>query len=822
MSARAADPPLVLLTGASGAIGRALADALDDAFRLVGIDRHCDGEIDCLEVDLTDPASIDRGLAAFERRYGRRIASVVHLAAYFDFSGDDHPLYREVNVEGTGRLLAALQRFEVEQFIYTSTMLVHRPGQTGERIDEDTPLEPRWAYPQSKLEAERTIAAQHGGIPYVILRFAGLYDEDSMVPTLAQQIARIHQRDLQSHLAAGDPQAGQAMLHREDLVDAVRRTIERRAELPSGTALLIGESDAPGYDALQDRIGQLLHGEQAWATLRLPAPLAKAGAWLQNAAEPLVPDLIDHGEKPFIKPFMIDRASDHYALDTRRARRLLGWQPRHRLQRTLPRMIANLQRDPAGWYRRNGITPPGWLVAADEVADDPEALRAAHLQAFRAEHGRTLWARFGIVALASWLLSSPLMFDYGTPPLALSDLLSGLLLLALGLLCLSWRFANLRWAVALLACWVMFAPLAFWTPSAAAYANATLVGVLLIAFAAAVPPLPGIAALAARCGPQRPPDWDISPSTWMQRAPIILLAFVGLYVSRYLTAYQLEHVDGVWEPFFRGSVPGKNGTEQIITSEVSEAWPVPDAGLGALTYALEILTGLIGSNHRWRTMPWLVVLFGIMIVPLGAVSIFFIVIQPIVIGTWCTLCLIAAAAMLVQIPYSLDELLATGQFLLRRKRVGRSLWRVFFTGDTDDGDQRAEPDDFERSPLAVLRDMWGGGVGLPWNLAASIVIGLSLLLTRLTFGSDGAMADADHLIGALVVTVSVTALAEVARPLRYLNALFGAALCVTPFVFDASPSATVASVIAGLLLVVLCLRRGAIRMRWGGWERFMV
>ena len=49
-------------------------------------------------------------------------------------------------------------------------------------------------------------------------------------------------------------------------------------------------------------------------------------------------------------------------------------------------------------------------------------------------------------------------------------------------------------------------------------------------------------------------------------------------------------------------------------------------------------------------MPWLVLLFGLMIVPLGVVSITFIVIQPILIGTWCTLCLIAAAAMLIQIP----------------------------------------------------------------------------------------------------------------------------------------------------------------------------
>ncbi len=126
-----------------------------------------------------------------------------------------------------------------------------------------------------------------------------------------------------------------------------------------------------------------------------------------------------------------------------------------------------------------------------------------------------------------------------------------------------------------------------------------------------------------------------------------MLAFVGFYISRYMAAYQLGHTDAVWDPFFTGTVEGKNGTEDIITSRVSEAWPVPDAGLGATTYMLEILTGLVGSQRRWRTMPWLVALFGFLIVPLGIISITFIIIQPIIIGTWCTLCLIAAAAMLI-------------------------------------------------------------------------------------------------------------------------------------------------------------------------------
>ena len=201
-------------------------------------------------------------------------------------------------------------------------------------------------------------------------------------------------------------------------------------------------------------------------------------------------------------------------------------------------------------------------------------------------------------------------------------------------------------------------------------------------------------------------------------------------------------------------------------------------------------------------MPWLVVLFGLMIAPLGIISILFIIIQPIVIGTWSTIALIGAAAVLVQIPYSLDELLATLQFLRRRVKAGRNWLRVLLVGDTDEMQEArgAEPiaDEFDRSPGAVIKDMVGGGVSLPWNLALSALIGLWLLFTRVTLGAEGGMANADHLIGSLVLTVVSVAAAEVARPVRYLNVLLGAALFVTPFVYGADLVATVASIAAAL------------------------
>ena len=324
-----------------------------------------------------------------------------------------------------------------------------------------------------------------------------------------------------------------------------------------------------------------------------------------------------------------------------------------------------------------------------------------------------------------------------------------------------------------------------------------------------------------------PPGWSYNPSNWTQRLPIIVLAVIGLYVSRYLAAYQLGHIPDVWDAFFAGSpLDPQNGTEEIITSWVSRAWPVSDAAVGGYTYLLEILTGIVGSRMRWRTMPWLVVLFGLMIAPLGITSIFFIIIQPLVIGTWSTIALIGAAAVLIQIPYSLDELLATLQFLRRRANASQNWLRVLFVGGTDEmrETQNAEPitDEFDQSPAAVIKNMVGGGVSLPWNLALAALIGLSLLFTRITLGADGSLANAHHVIGSLVLTVVSIAAAEVARPVRYLSVPLGALLIAAPFMFVASMVTTVVSMVLGAGLVVLSIRRGPIRERYGNWNRLII
>lgn len=341
---------VVIVTGSSGFIGRALFRRLGRAFDVVALDRPggaaAPEHASAIDIDITSDESVRQALTAVERGHGRRIASVIHLAGYYDFSGEPNPKYDDINVQGTARLLRGLRALDVQQFIFASTMLVHRPCEPGGYIDEESPLEPGWAYPASKLAAEDAVRGERGRIPVVIARIAGVYDDIGHSPLLAHQIRRIYERDVESHLFPGHISHGQSAVHLADLVDFFLAAIRRRHELPAETTVLVGESEPLNYDELQHLLGRLVHGE-AWETHQIPKPVAKAGAWLKKTLP---------GEE-FIKPWMVERAEDHYALDTRRVRETLGWQPRRRLRDALPEIVDALKRDPAHWYRENKLGP---------------------------------------------------------------------------------------------------------------------------------------------------------------------------------------------------------------------------------------------------------------------------------------------------------------------------------------------------------------------------------------------------------------------------------------------------------------------------------
>lgn len=440
---------------------------------------------------------------------------------------------------------------------------------------------------------------------------------------------------------------------------------------------------------------------------------------------------------------------------------------------------------------------------------------------------KTYWSRLVVILLGIWLICAPSTFGYEAPfapsatgiglkdpvsiaaanhHLALSDLITGVLVCFFGILSLNWRRDWPCWIVALLGIWLQFAPLVFWAPKPVTYINDTLIGMFLIVFSLLVPQLPYEGWSSDKVIPK---GWSYNPSAWLQRLPVIFFGFLGWFISRYLSAYQLGYMPEVWDPFFG------MGTFHVITSNLSKSFPVSDAGLGALAYGLEALMGCKGGPGRWRTMPWMVVIFGLLVVPLGLVSILLVMSQPIIVGAWCGLCLVTAAGMLIMLALTVDEVLAVCQFL---KTTDKPFLVAFFQGGEQFGAQEdTRMPSFIEGPgrlKAMVR-----GVTPPWNLLLTTLLGIWVLFSPSLLQMTGSDANNSHIFGALITVFSVIAFAEVARALRFLLLPLALWLSVSGMLVTGGNSLSLFSnPVVAVLVILLCLRKGSIKETYGPWK----
>ncbi|MFW6060884.1 MAG: vitamin K epoxide reductase family protein [Phycisphaeraceae bacterium] len=455
----------------------------------------------------------------------------------------------------------------------------------------------------------------------------------------------------------------------------------------------------------------------------------------------------------------------------------------------------------------------------------------------RMHHRHTLWIYWLLVILGVWMILAPLTFSYAKDVvqpsggrtlwlsdtariwmMTTSDIVAGVLLLVFGWRSLTPNRPVSLWICCFVGIWLTFAPVIFWAPTAAGYLNSTLVGILVIGLTILIPGMPNMI-LFMKHGPPQPPGWSYNPSSWPQRSVLIALAVGGWLVSRYLGAFQMGYIEHAWDPFFG------NGTRRVLNSDLSHMWPVSDAAFGAIAYTFEFAMAWMGAPSRWRTMPWMVLLFGILVIPLGLVHILLVISQPVVVGAWCTFCLLAALFMLPMIPLEVDEVVAMGQHLVRAKRRGESLWHVFWKGGDPEGSQEDErtPEmaGFPQQPLDVPRaSLWG--MSFPWTLTLATALGVWIMLGPAMFGVARPAANVHFVAGALVITVSVCAMGEPIRLLRYLNVLIALALAVVPWLMSGETLASrINALIAGLIVAGLSIPRGPQREHYGTWDKLV-
>ena len=344
----------MVVTGASGLLGRHLLQALGDRYYIHAMARRSPREVGIelrpnirwVPVDVGEEASV-RGALDSIRQWGGA-DYVVHLAGYYDFTYADHPEYERTNVQGTRHLLAHLASLRPKHLIYSSSLTVHDFNAGESRIDEQRRPDATFPYAVSKAKAEDLVREQSDRYRCSIVRLAAIYTDWCEYEPLFHFLTTWLAPGLMSRVLGGRGESAIPYLHVDDFTAMVLRLIERTDYLPRCGVYFASPDGCTPHHEMYAIANRYSFGEHR-APIHMPWIACLLGILARVAWGRI------SGHEPFERTWMLRYLDRVLPVDASRTRRLLGWAPTPRLQvgRRLLFLIENMKSQPYEWRRRN-------------------------------------------------------------------------------------------------------------------------------------------------------------------------------------------------------------------------------------------------------------------------------------------------------------------------------------------------------------------------------------------------------------------------------------------------------------------------------------
>ena len=347
-------PRALVITGASGFIGRHLVLALCDRFQLFCLARRSQKEaeiqhspnIHWIQVDISDKQEMHRASRLIKPAEG--ICCVLHLAGYYDFSQKENPAYQLTNVKGTQNVLDLAHNVQAKQFIFSSSLAACEFPPPGQVVDESTPVSAEFPYARSKRQAEEIIATHKGDLPACIVRLAAVYSDWCEFPPVYSLLESWLSHSPLSRALGGRGKFAIPYIHIHDVIEALCTIMAVRDRLPELGVYNVSPNGATTHKALFQAATNYHFGHQHMA-LSIPKTLAWFGLHLQNLIFRLV------NKEPFERPWMAKYIDKQLTINADQTYQRLGWRPtpRYHILRRLLFMVENKRTHPNNWRLRN-------------------------------------------------------------------------------------------------------------------------------------------------------------------------------------------------------------------------------------------------------------------------------------------------------------------------------------------------------------------------------------------------------------------------------------------------------------------------------------
>ena len=347
--------PRIVVTGASGFIGRHLLDALKDNYQIVAMARRSQARcgapihpnISWFQVDIGDReplAAVFRLVAE-----GGGVDLVIHLAAHYDFTGDEHPEYWRTNVNGLRNVLDLCRSsLRPKHFVFASSVAACAFPPPGGALTEASPPDGDHLYAITKRIGEEMLAEYRDDFQTTIVRFAALFSDWCEYAPLFFFLGTWLSPAWNARLLGGKGLSAVPYMHIREVSSFFRILLDRLGQLSPGEIVVASPDGAVTHVELFEAATLSYFGYRRRPFL-MPKVLCGPGMWFLDVAGRAL------GDRPFERSWMASYIDLSLAVDASRTRQRLGWSPAPRLHivRRLPFLIENFKTDPLEWNKRN-------------------------------------------------------------------------------------------------------------------------------------------------------------------------------------------------------------------------------------------------------------------------------------------------------------------------------------------------------------------------------------------------------------------------------------------------------------------------------------
>ncbi len=346
--------PGIIITGATGFLGRRLVQQLCKDYRIFAISLHPPREserlegpdIHCFQVHI---GHFDRLREVFNHIREKGGADLLlHLAAHYDFTGNDHPEYSHTNIKGTRNLLDLSVSLKLKKFIFTSSVAACPFPKPGGTVTENTPSTAPITYARSKHMGETMMQEYQDSIPSCILRLAAIFSDWCEYEPLDEFLQTWCSNRWNARIHGGKGGSAIPYLHAQDLIQFYLKVIEKFDNLKPLEVLQASPDGSTTHLELYKKATQFFFGVPR-SSIHVPKPFARSGIVLRERLGRIM------GNIPFERSWMADYIDLRLDIDASRTRSLLNWAPNENLHilKRIPYMIQNMKDHPEEWKKRS-------------------------------------------------------------------------------------------------------------------------------------------------------------------------------------------------------------------------------------------------------------------------------------------------------------------------------------------------------------------------------------------------------------------------------------------------------------------------------------